>query len=406
MPLFTHRYAVAVLVIAVFAAGAALFQFRISNAEAALASVEPPATAVDVAQVLESRISDQREYSGRLEAVDNVAIRPQVSGTITVVHFKDGAMVDKGDVLFTIDPRPYQAAVERARAEVAAAKARVTYTAADFTRAKRLLSQNATARRDFEEKRNAARVAAAQLQGAEAALASAELDLEHTRVTAPVSGRVSRAEVTQGNFVAEGAGSAPLTTLVSVDRMYASFEVDEQSFLAFVMPADLSQPAQISVSMGLSNEQGFPHQGRVASVDNRLDTASGTIRLRAVFDNTKGRLVPGLYARIRLAGSIERDAVLIDETAIGTDQDKRFVLVVDKNNRTAYREVTLGAIQQGLRVIETGLQPGERIVVSGMQRVRPGDPVTPNTIPTREGAQLADGGDASPSAAALPVNAS
>lgn len=396
MSLLANRYAVAALVIAISAAGAGAFHFRMADAEAALPETAAQAAAVDVAAVLARRIADQREYSGRLEAVDHVEIRPQVSGTITTVHFSDGAMVDKGDVLFTIDPRPYRAAVDRARAELAAAEARVAYTATELARAQRLLKQNAIARRDFEEKRNAARVAAAERQGAAAALAAAELDLEHTRVIAPVSGRVSRAEVTEGNFVAAGAASAPLTTLVSVDRMYASFEVDEQSYLSFIMPAHRASEGGTSVSMGLSNEKGFPRHGRVASVDNRLDTASGTIRLRAVFDNADGTLIPGLYARIRLEGGAQRDAVLINETAIGTDQDKRFVLVVDEDDKTAYREVKLGAIQHGMRVVESGLQPGERIVVNGLQRVRPGDPVTPNVVQSNEGAQLADVGSARP----------
>lgn len=390
MSLFSNRYAVAALAIAISVASVAAFHWRAADAEAAHPEPQLQAATVDVAQVLERRISDRREYSGRLEAVDHVAIRPQVSGTIMTVHFEDGTLVREGDVLFTIDPRPYRAAVAHAQAELAAAQARVAHTATELARAKRLLAQNAVARKEFEEKRHAARVAAAQQQGAEAALASAELDLEHTRVTAPVSGRVSRAEVTEGNFVAAGAGSPPLTTLVSVDKMYASFEVDEQSFLNFVMPSRLSRDTHTSVFMGLSNEQDFPRAGRVASVDNRLDTASGTIRLRAVFDNTDGMLMPGLYARVRLAGGSQRNAVLIQETAIGTDQNKRFVLVVDENDRTAYREVRLGALQEGLRVVETGLQPGERIVVSGLQRVRPGDPVTPHTVQPPVAAQLAD----------------
>src|SRR5690606_19114001 len=229
-----NRYSVSALLITIAAATSAAFHFHVADAEAAHAEAPPQAAAVDVTQVEERRISDQREYSGRLEAVDHVAIRPQVSGTVTQVHFADGAMVKEGDVLFTIDPRPYQAAVARARADLAAATARAAYTATELARAKRLLAQNAIARKEFEEKRNAASVAAAEEQGAEAALASAELDLEHTQVIAPVTGRVSRAEVTEGNFVAAGAASPPLTTLVSVDRMYASFEVDEQSFLTFV----------------------------------------------------------------------------------------------------------------------------------------------------------------------------
>lgn len=393
MFLLRKRYALGVVALVSLAAGVLWFRLQTGNAVAALA---PPdqAVAVDVAQVSSRSITDWREYSGRLEAVDQVRIRPLVSGTITRVHFEDGSLVQKGDVLFTIDPRPYQAAVDRAQADLAAARARMAYTGADLARARRLLDKNAIAKRDFEQKRNASRVAAAEKQSAEAALATAELDLEHTQIVAPVSGRVSRAEVTEGNIVSAGTGAQPLTTLVSVDKMYASFEVDEQSFLSFVNPARNGGAAQIAVNMGLGNERGFPRQGKVASIDNRLDASSGTIRLRAVFDNADGMLLPGLYARIQLVGGAPRPAVLINESAIGTDQSKRFVVVVDGQNRTSYREVQLGPVQNGLRVVEAGLTPGERIVVNGLQRIRPGDAVTPHMLLADGEEYLADAGDA------------
>src|SRR5690606_17503258 len=211
--------------------------------------------------------------------------------------------------------------VDQARAQVAATQARAAYTATELARGKRLLASNAIAKRDYDEKRNAARVAAANLLAAKAMLTSAELDLEHTEIVAPIAGRVSRAEITVGNVVAAGAGSAPLTTLVSVARMYASIEVDEQSFLKFVQPARAAGGKSVSVSLGLASEAGYPRHGKLASVDNRLDTSSGTIRVRAIFDNADGALVPGLYARIRLGGAVHHDAVLIDEKAIGTDQN-------------------------------------------------------------------------------------
>lgn len=406
MSFISNRYALAAVAIALPVAIAAAIHWRTAEAEAQLPAAATPAPTVDVVQVQPQTISDQREYSGRLEAVDYVAIRPQVSGTIERVHFDDGALVKAGAVLFTIDPRPYRAAVARAQADLAAAEARVAYTASELNRAQRLLKSNAVARKDFEEKRHAARVAAAQRQGAEATLAAAQLDLEHTRVVAPVSGRVSRANVTEGNFVTTDAGSPALTTLVSVDTLYASFEVDEQSYLEFVQPASLSAGARPSVAMGLSNEQGFPRNGRLSSVDNRLDTASGTIRVRAEFDNTDGRLLPGLYARIRLTGGAQRSAVLIDETAIGTDQDKRFVLVVDENDQTVYRQVRLGALHNGMRVVETGLQAGERVVVSGLQRVRPGDPVAPNAVQPSAAPRLAGADPGGPATSDALANAS
>lgn len=348
--------------------------------EAPAAASAPSAVTVEVAEVVSRSIVDWQRYSGRLEAIDRVEIRPQVAGRITAVHFKDGSLVNKGDVLYTIDPRPYAAEVARAQAQLAAAQARASYTANELARSERLIAENAMARRDFDEKQNASREAAANLQGANAALEMARLNLEYTRITAPLAGRVSRAEVTLGNVVAAGPASPALTTVVSVARLYASFDVDEQSFLKFVNPAR-AKGGVIPVHLGLANEAGYSRQGAVASVDNRLDTASGTIRVRAVFDNKDGSLVPGLYARVQLGASTPREGLLVDEKAIGTDQNKRFVVLVDQNNRTAYREVKLGAVQQGLRVVEEGLQAGDRIVVNGLQRVRPGDAVTPRLVP-------------------------
>lgn len=331
----------------------------------AQAAAAPAGVPVDVAPAFTRPIVDWQRYSGRLEAIDRVDIRPLVSGTLMQVHFKDGALVKKGDLLFTIDPRPYEAELERAQA-------RMEYTASDLARAKRLKADNAIAQRDYEEKENAARAAAADLK-------VARVNLGYTRITSPVDGRVSRAEVTVGNIVSPGANSAVLTTVVSVARMYASFDVDEQTFLRYVNPGRISG-TPVPVQLGLANEEGYSREGVVQSVDNRLDPASGTIRVRAVFDNPDGLLVPGLYARVRLGGSTPYDAVLVDERAIGTDQNKRYVLVVDDENRANYREVQLGSNVGPLRVVQSGLKAGERIVVNGLQRVRPGDVVAPNLI--------------------------
>jgi len=293
------------------------------------------------------------------------------------VHFKDGALVKKGDQLFTIDPRPYVAEVDRAAAQLAAAQARNVYTSTDAARAERLLADNAIAKRDYDEKQNAAREAAANVKAAQAALESARVNLTYTNIVAPVSGRVSRAEMTLGNVVANGANAPLLTTLVSVSPIYASFDVDEQTYLRY-----LSHDAKgtVPVSLGLANEDGYSREGVVDSVDNRLDTSSGTIRVRARFNNPDGALVPGLYARIRVGGGTPHPAVMIDDTAIGTDQDKKYVMVVDRDSRAQYREVTLGPLHDGLRVITKGLAPGERIVVNGLQRVRPNDVVKANAV--------------------------
>jgi len=393
-----RRIALSVIAAAVLATGGgwAVMSVNASEGGKAAAQAAPPLAAVDVAEVVNQKITDWQSYSGRLEAVERVEIRPLVSGTLVGVHFNDGALVKKGDILFSIDPRPYAAEVARAKAQLAAAEARTAYTASDLQRGQRLLAENAIARRDYEEKQNAAREASANLQAAEAALQSANLNLEYTKIVAPISGRISRADVTLGNVVAAGANSKTLTTLVSVSRMYASFDVDEQSYLKFVNPAQAGR-ARAPVYLGLANEDGYSREGQISSVDNHMDVSSGTIRVRAVFDNPDGSLSPGLYARIRLGNGAPRDALLIDEKAIGTDQDKRFVLVVDAQNQTAYREVRVGAIQSGLRVVDSGLKLGERIVVNGLQRVRPGDAVNPQPVPMI--------GEAEKSNAATPTSA-
>lgn len=380
MFLLRNRFAVAAITIIVVLGGITTLRVQANARDGAKIDPAPSPTTVDVAKVVSQTITDWHDYSGRLEAVERVEIRAQVSGTLTHVRFQDGSLVKKGEPLLTIDPRPYEAAVEHAKAQVAATQARAAYTASDLARGKRLLADNAIAKRDYEEKRNASREAIANLDAAKATLVAAQLDLEHTQINAPISGRISRAEVTPGNVITAGAASPPLTTLVSVAQMYASFEIDERSFLNFVNPARARNDMQIPVFLGLANEEGYPRQGRLVSVDNRLNTSSGTIRVRAVFDNSDGMLAPGLYARIHLGVGAPHKAVLIDEKAIGTDQEKRFVIVVDAANNTAYREVKIGAAHGDLRVVQSGLKAGEQIVVNGLQRIRPGDPITPKTV--------------------------
>ncbi|WP_279834157.1 MULTISPECIES: efflux RND transporter periplasmic adaptor subunit [unclassified Pseudomonas] len=332
-----------------------------------------PIQEVDVAVVKRETVTDWQIYSGRLAAVERVEVRPLVAGTITDVNIRDGQLVKKGDTLFVIDPRPYQAQVERAKGQVAAAQARAAYTKSDWERAKRLITENAIAKRDYDEKNNAALEASANLKTAEAALDAAKIDLGHTQITAPISGRVSRAEITLGNIVNAGAGSGPLTMLVSVNPIYAEFNADEQTYLKFI--SRLGNKGNVPVDLGLADETGYSRRGVIQSVDNELDTTSGTIRMRAQFDNADGTLVPGLYARVKVGGSEPYAALLIDDAAIGTDQDKRFVLVVGKDDHIAYRPVTLGNLQGNDRVITSGLEEGERVVVGGVQRVRPGDKV-------------------------------
>ncbi|WP_133646023.1 efflux RND transporter periplasmic adaptor subunit [Paraburkholderia flava] len=376
LPFTRSRIAIAAVAVLVVAGLGTLGAIRVDARAPAQAA--PMAPEVDVATVVQKTITDWQSYSGRLEAIDRVDVRPLVSGTIVSVNFKDGALVKKGDTLFVIDPRPYQAEVDRTAAQVAAAQARSGYAQTDWERAQRLLTDNAIAKRDYDEKQNASREANANLKAAEAALETARINLGYTRIVAPVAGRVSRAEITLGNVVSAGASAAPLTTLVSVSPIYASFDADEQTYLRYISQV---KNGKVPVDLGLADETGYSRSGTIDSVDNRLDTTSGTIRIRARFDNADGVLVPGLYARVKVGGSAPHPALMIDDAAVGTDQDKKFVLAVDKSDHVSYREVQLGAQQDGLRVIKSGLQPGDRIVVNGTQRVRPGDQVRAHMVP-------------------------
>lgn len=332
---------------------------------------------VDVAAVISTTITDYQHYSGRTEAINRVEIRPLVPGTIVGVHFTDGALVKRGDLLFTIDPRPFVAEVDRATAELAAARARDGYASTDAVRAQRLLTDNAIAKREYDRAQNAAREATANVLSAQAALERAKVNLTYTAIVAPVAGRVSRAEMTLGNVVSSGTNAPVLTTLVSLSPIYASFDVDEQTYLRYLSRRGDSN---IPVSMGLANETGFSREGKVNSVDNQMDTGSGTIRVRAIFDNTDYSLVPGLYARIKVGGGSPHAAVLVLTAAVGTDQDKTFVFVVNESNRILYREVTIDSERDGLSVVTSGLKPGEKIVVGGVQRVKANDLVQPHEI--------------------------
>lgn len=355
-----------------------------------------PTVEVDVANVLSRTVTDWQSYSGRLDAVDRVDIKPLVSGTITAVHFKDGQLVKKGDALFTIDPRPYAAEVDRAAAQLASAQARDVFTSTDLARAQRLIADNAIAKKDFDQKENAAREAVANVKAAQAALETARINLGYTQIVAPVAGRVSRAEITVGNTVSAGAQSPALTTVVSVSPIYAAFDVDEQTYLRYLSKD--TKTNGVPVDLGLANESGYSRKGTVYSVDNRFDTTSGTIRVRARFDNADGALVPGLYARIRVGGGEPHPALLVDEAAVGTDQSKKYVMVVDQANKAQYREVQLGERHGGLVEIAGGLKDGERIVVNGLQRIRPGDAVTPKVV--KMAGDTGDAHDIAPTAVA------
>ena len=341
--------------------------------EAAEAHAAPPAPQVTVAAAISRKITESDDFTGRFEAVERVEVRPRVSGYIASVSFKEGSEVKKGDVLFLIDPRPYQAERDKAAAGLAQARSQLALAKSERERAVKLIAQHALSQEEYDTRTAGSEQAQANVEAAKAALDAAALNLEFTRVTAPISGRISRALVTSGNFVTNG--QTPLTTLVSLDPIYVSFDGDEQEYLKYIRSARQSAEAHDArnpVQVALANEDGFPHQGVMVFVDNALDPATGTIRSRALLDNHDRQFTPGLFARIRLLGSAQHDAVLVNDSAIGTDQTVRYVLVVGKDSKVEYRPVQLGPVVDGLRVVQSGLASGETIVVNGLQRVRPG----------------------------------
>jgi multidrug efflux system membrane fusion protein len=343
----------------------------------------PPPPSVTVAPVLEREINEWDEFTGRLEAVEQVEIRPRVSGYIQRVSFPEGKEVKKGDVLFVIDPRPYQAELARAEAQLAQARTRSELAAKEVQRAERLVAVQAISREEFETRASAHAEAASTIRAAEAAVETAHLNLEWTRVRTPISGRASRAEVTEGNLVQSGPPTATLlTTVVSLDPIYVYFDGDEQTYLKYALLARTggrpsSRDVRNPIQLGLANEEGFPHQGYVDFVDNRLNPETGTIRARAVFSNKDRFFTPGLFARLKLIGSNRYKATLIQDRAVGTDQDKKFVFVVKPDSTVDYRPVQLGRLVDGYRIVRAGLGPGDRVVINGLQRIRPGVKVAP-----------------------------
>jgi multidrug efflux system membrane fusion protein len=360
---------------------AGLAAFGLSGCDDATGkTAEAPAAGgppISAAAVVEKTITETQEFSGRLEAIEQVQIRPRVSGFITAINFKPGSQVKKGETLFVIDPRPYQAEANRAEAAAGSARAKADLAKVELVRAEKLLADKAIAQREYDALSSSLKQLDADARAAQAQYESAKLNLSYTQVTSPINGRVSKAEITLGNLV---DASAVLTSVVSLDQIYASFDGDEDTYLRVGAAAHQGKPA--TVKIGLANETGFPHEGKLEFVDNQLDPRSGSVRMRATFANTDGALVPGLFARVQLAGSTgAKSALLINERAVSTDQDRKFVFVVGKDNKAEYRPVTLGPQIDGLRVVRDGLKPGEKIVINGLQRVRPGAPITPTVVP-------------------------
>jgi len=390
-PTSRHRLlAVALAVLTVVGIATTVLGVSSSQAQPG-APAQAPGTPVSVATVVQREVAAWDEFSGRLEAVERVDIRSRVAGTIQSVHFREGSLVKKGELLLTIDPAPYAAEVQRADAQVTAAQARVAQAKGEQERSQRLWSEQAISKRELDERVNGQREADANLRAAQAALQTAQLSLGYTQLRAPVSGRVGKLEVTVGNLVAAGPGAQVLTTLVSVSPIYASFDADEQviaNALKDVGVKGVRHLDRIPVQMGTAANAETPYEGRLQLVDNQVDAKSGTIRARAVFDNQDGQLIPGQFARIRMGQATRGTALLINERAVGTDQNKKFVLVVGADNKAIYREITLGASVNGLRIVKQGLAANERIVVNGLQRIRPGSLVAPQPVEMAAKAEL------------------
>ncbi|TWF54277.1 efflux RND transporter periplasmic adaptor subunit [Neorhizobium alkalisoli] len=361
--------------------GAAIYLDLPQGANAApAAAAAPPAVPVTVATVAPRSLILWQEFSGRLEAVDRVQIRPRVSGLIQSVHFREGGLVKAGDVLVTLDQEPYKAAVAQAEGQVASAVAKLELADSELERGKNLVAKNTISQSDLAQRQSTRSEAVANLQSAKAALKSAQLNLDYTEIRAPIAGRVGKLEVTLGNLVAEGSSATPLTTLVSIDPIYASFDANEELVARIMaeLPVADGVPAidQVPVEVTTLGDDK-PVKGKLQLIDNEVNASSGTVRVRAVFGNPGGRLIPGQFVRVKLGQPKPEEQLLISEKAVGTDQDKKFVLVVDGENKVNYRPVLLGSSIDGMQIVTKGLNAGDRIVVNGLQRVRPGAIVAP-----------------------------
>jgi membrane fusion protein, multidrug efflux system len=348
----------------------------------------PPAPEVSVATVAEQDITEWDEYTGRLEAVNTVEIRPQVSGVLQTVAFTEGKEVQKGELLFQIDPRPFQAELDRAQAQLEQSRTAAELAVTDLARVEKLLASRAVSREEHDQRVAASRSAQSAVRASESAVEVARLNLGYTRIVSPIAGRIGRAEVTPGNLVSGGPGATAtrLAVVVSLQPMYAYFEAAEQDYLKYMDLArsgarPLSRDAKNPVQMAVGNETEFKHEGYMDFVDNRVQPGTGTLLGRAVFPNPDRHLTPGMFVRVRLLGRPAYRGLLINDRAVSTDQDRRYVLVVADGDKLEYRAVTLGPIVNGLRVVREGLKPGERIVINGLQRVRPGMVIKPVVVP-------------------------
>jgi multidrug efflux system membrane fusion protein len=351
---------------------------RPGGAVAADPSPAMQAMAVNVMTVQPEDVTQWHEFSGKMVAVDTVQIRPRVGGAIDKILFEPGSVVKEGDPLFQIDPRPYQADVNRAAAAVTAAKAQANLANSIAARAKRLIKENAIAQRDFDERQNGASVAQANIASAEAALQQAKLNLDYSLIKSPITGKIARAEITLGNIVEAGANAPVLATIVSLQSIYADFDVDEQTYLTSVrVKADTPDQA-VPVNMSVANDtSGKVYDGKIVLFDNTLDPTAGTIRARAIFDNSDMALVPGMFAKVRLGSAEKASVFLIPDSVVNTDQDKKFVYVVGKDNKVEYRPITIGSTSNDKRIVLSGLNAGDKIITNNLMKLRPDMPITP-----------------------------
>jgi RND family efflux transporter MFP subunit len=352
---------------------------------------DAPPPSVTVSEPLRRTVTEWDEFTGRFQAIDHVSIRPRVSGYLQSAHFQEGTMVKKGDLLFVIDPRPYEAAAEEAQGQLQTAQAQLTFTTRDLDRAVELGRTQAVSQQVIDQRRQALQSAEAAVITAEGALKRARLDVEFTQVVSPIDGRIGRKLMTEGNLVSGGDTSATvLTTVLSLDPIYFYFNIDEQTYLnnsrlRLADQASSSQGDPNPVHLALPDDTDFPHEGRMDWIDNELDLGTGTLRGRALLPNPKLLFSPGQFGRVRLVGSAPYEALLLPDTAIGSDQSRKIVYVVGGDNRAETREVKLGRLIDGLRVVREGVKPDDRVVVSGLQRVRAGAPVTPTRKPIAAG---------------------
>ena len=369
------RASLAVMTAAIAAAGALVFTTGCSQSAEAQGGA-PQAPPVSVSPAVQRTITESEEFSGRLEATEYVEIRPRVSGTIDKVHFVDGANVKKGQLLFTIDPRPFEAEVARAQSQVTSTQARAELAQSELARAQKLVDSKAISKQEVDQLGSGTLTSKADIAGAQAALRVAKLNLDYASVRAPISGRVSRANITAGNLVDD---KSLLTTIAGVNKVYAYFDGSETTYLKL-------QKARMGgkvpkVLLGLADEKGYPHEGSLDFVDNRLNAQTGAIRLRASFDNAKGEFTPGLSAKMRMDDPNPETAILVPERAIGTDQSKKFVYVVAADGKPQFREIKMGTLTGGMRVVTNGaVKPGENVVVDGLQRIQPGGSVSPQVL--------------------------